>query len=411
MDTRTSLIAFRRVMAEPRVIDGLRRASDRPLLVACAGALVAIVVVCTFALVSSRGVSGFVHAGPPFADPRRTPGSLATVPADKSFDGQFYYRMAIAPFSTARVVDGVVFDTPVLRSARIGYPLLAYGASLGGDDSLVPFALVLVNVLAIFVLTLFGAELARLLGRTAAWGLLLPLYPGFVYSLGFDLTEIVTSACLVGALVCLRRRLTAAAMLLTTYAVFTRETAAVLPAALVLAWGWARINKRPSTTDDRAQLLVGAVPLAAAAVLQLALRQQWGKFPLQDSSDTNVVAPLSGFVKSFSYFFPPTNGGDLFRDASLALLVFVVVAAAIALPRSRAATYEKLAFVFGAIVATLPNRYIWTGATSFVRGATEAYVFAIVVLLGARLKLDRWVAAAVIAMFGLTFVSEVTKLT
>jgi hypothetical protein len=411
MHARTALIAFRRVMAEPRVIDGLRRASDRPLLVACGGALVALVVVCSFALVSSRGVSGFVHAGPPFTDPRSAPGSLAIVPRDENFDGQFYYRMAIAPFSSARSVDGVVFDTPVLRSARLGYPVLAYFASLGGDTDLVPFALVLVNVLAMFALGWFGAELARAFGRRAAWGLLLPLYPGFVYSLGFDLTEIVASACLVGALVCLRRRLTIAAIVLSTYAVFTRETAAVLPAALVLAWCWARVRRHPATPDDRAQLLVGAVPLAAAAVLQLALRQQWGKFPLQDSSDTNVVAPLSGFFKAFSFFFPPSNGGDLFRDASLALLVFVVVAAAVAVPRSRAAVYEKLAFVFGVIVATLPNQYIWTGATSFMRAATEAYVFAVVVLLGSRLKVDRWVAAAVVLMFGLTYVSEITKLT
>ena len=62
------------------------------------------------------------------------------------------------------------------------------------------------------------------------------------------------------------------------------------------------------------------------------------------------------------------------------------------------------------MVATLPNQYIWTGATSFMRVATEGYVFAIVVLLGARLRVDRWVAVAVVAIFGLTFISEITKL-
>ena len=104
-------------MAEPRVIDGVRRGSARPLFVACASTLVAIFVAVSFALVSSRGTSGFVRAGRPFTDPALTPPSLAVVPADKAFDGQFYYRMTIAPFSTARQVEGVVFDTPVLRSA------------------------------------------------------------------------------------------------------------------------------------------------------------------------------------------------------------------------------------------------------------------------------------------------------
>ena len=127
-----------------------------------------------------------------------------------------------------------------------------YVASLGGDVDLVPFALVLVNVLMVFVLAWFGAELARLLGRHAAWGFLFPLYPGFVYSLGFDLTEIVTSACLVGTLVCLRRRFTVAAVLLATYAVFTRRPRRCSPLRSSLR-GAGRAcgdGRRPRTTAD-----------------------------------------------------------------------------------------------------------------------------------------------------------------
>jgi hypothetical protein len=391
------------------MIDGIRRFAGRPVGVACVSGLIALVVVVGLGLASGRGLSGFVHAAPPFTDPAAAPSDLEVLPADESFDGQFYYRMAVAPFSMAERVQGVMFDTPVLRSARVGYPLLGFGVSLGNPD-FVPFALVAVNVLAMFALGWFGAAFAREMGRHALWGLLLPLYPGFVYSLGFDLTEVVASACLVGALVTLRRGHTVAAIVLTTYALLTRETAAVLPLALVATWAWSLARRRIGVRDQWPQLLTGAIPLAVAAALQIGLRIQWGKFPIQDSRDTNIVVPLSGFVESFGKFFPPSSSGALFRDASIGVLLLVIVVAGVALRGSRTTSYEKTAYALAVIVAMLPNASIWEGATSFMRAATEAYLFAIIVMLGARIATDKLVAASVVAMFGLTVGSEVNKL-
>jgi hypothetical protein len=42
------------------------------------------------------------------------------------YDGQFFYRLALEPFSTAERVDGIAFDAPAYRQQRIGYPLLAF---------------------------------------------------------------------------------------------------------------------------------------------------------------------------------------------------------------------------------------------------------------------------------------------
>jgi hypothetical protein len=182
----------------------------------------------------------------------------------------------------------------------------------------------------------------------------------------------------------------------------------VLPLALVAAWIWQFARDRPAAMRERARLVVGVVPIAVAVVVQIALREQWGVFPLRESGDTNVVFPLQGFFESIDKF-GPTSGSNLFRLVSLAFLVFVVVVAALSLRRSQARSYEKLAFVLGVVVAMLPNHFIWEGATSFVRGANEAYLFAIVVILGARLALDRVLAGAVVAMFGLTFVAAIGK--
>ena len=300
-----------------------------------------------------------------------------------------------------------MFDTPALRSTRMGYPLLGFVGSFG-DPDLVPYTLIVVNLLAMFALGWVGGTLAMDSGRTAMWGLLLPLFPGFVYTLGFDLTELVTALALAGAVLALRRRQTLLAAVLATYAVLTRETAAVLAIALVMVWLWHFVRDRPTAVRERSLLIVGAVPLAVVIVVQFALREQWGVFPIRESSDTNVVLPLQGFFESIDRF-SPTSGANLFRMVSLAFLVFVVVVAAVSLRRSEARSYEKVAFVLGVVVATLPNQYIWSGATSFIRGANEAFLFAMIVVLGARLALDKVLAAAVGAMFGLTLVSEVSK--
>jgi hypothetical protein len=240
------------------------------------------------------------------------------------------------------------------------------------------------------------------------WGLLLPLYPGFVYSLGFDLTEIVAAAALTGAVLALRREHTVIAVLLATYAVLTRETAAVLPIALVVTWIWEFARGRAGAVEQRAQLIVGAIPLAVAAVWQIVLRLQWGSFPIGDSGNTNIVVPLSGLVEARDKF-SPSSGAGLFRDASLAFLVLAIAVAAMALARSHARPYEKAAFVLAVVVAMLPNHFIWAGATSFIRAATEAFLFSIIVVLGARIAADKVLAASTVAMFGLTVGSEISK--
>ena len=386
--------------------DGMR-IWQRPLGVACVSGAVALVVVLAILLAQGRGVSGFVHAAPPFTDRSSVRDTLEVLPADEAFDGMFYYRMSVSPFSDAARVAGIVFDTPALRSARMGYPLLGFVGSVG-DPDLVPYALIVVNLLAMFALGWVGGALAVDSGRTAMWGLLLPLFPGFVYTLGFDLTELVTALALAGAVLALRRRQTLVATLLATYAVLTRETAAVLAIALVMVWLGQLVRDRSAAARERSLLIVGVVPLATAVVVQFALREQWGVFPIRESSDTNVVLPLQGFFESIDKF-SPTGGANLFRLVSLAFLVFVVVVAALSLRRSEARNYEKVAFVLGVVVATLPNQYIWSGATSFMRGANEAFLFAMIVVLGARLAVDKVLAGAVGAMFGLTLVSEISK--
>ncbi|KGE85624.1 MAG: hypothetical protein ACE362_05190 [Phaeodactylibacter xiamenensis] len=79
------------------------------------------------------------------------------------YDGQFFYALALHPFERITATfnppsensldrpfaSGIRIDNPVLRTKRIGYPLLAWAANGFGQGGYLPFALVLINILGI----------------------------------------------------------------------------------------------------------------------------------------------------------------------------------------------------------------------------------------------------------------------
>jgi hypothetical protein len=389
-----------------------RNALDRPVLVGVVGALLGGAIVAMLSLLSPHGVGALVHAAPPATDASAAPRSLPVLAADRGFDGQYYYRMSVAPLSTADQVAGVRFDLPSLRQQRVGYPALVWIASLADRDR-VPAALVAINIAAMFALGWVGGAIARTFGRHPAWGLLFVLFPGFIYSIGFDLSEIVAATFLAGAVLALQRRHVAIAVVLASSAVLTRETTAIFPLALVIAAVWClRSPDRRSVRTDAARLAVaGVVPLAVLAAWQLWLRWSWHALPLTTSADKNVRFPFQGLIDSIDKFLPPDSGAALFRDVSLGFLVVVVGIGCLALRRSTAPPYMKLGFVLGALLLPLLSAFPWAGATSFMRAATEAYFFAVLVVLGHdyRVSVDGLLVYSSLGVFALTLVSEAGK--
>ena len=99
----------------------LRRVPDRPLVTAVIAGLAALLLVGATIVRSDGDVSRLVHAAPPWTDPVRAPGSLTVQETSEGFDGQFFYRLGVDPWSTDRQVAGVTYDLPSLRNARWGW--------------------------------------------------------------------------------------------------------------------------------------------------------------------------------------------------------------------------------------------------------------------------------------------------
>ncbi len=227
------------VVVDRRLTGSFARWPDRWWVPALGGLVLALAFVGALLVRAGGDPSLLVHAGPPWTDATGARGSLTVQEPDQAFDGQFFYRLGISPWSTDATVEGVTFDLPALRNARWGYGALAFAAS-GGDPDMVPWALIGLNVLAAAAVGGIGGGLARSAGRHAAWGLLFVLWPGFAYSLSLDTSELVASAFLLGGILSLRFRRWGPAAALLAAAVLTRDTttAVVFGLGVGALWWW-----------------------------------------------------------------------------------------------------------------------------------------------------------------------------
>ncbi|CAN5760360.1 hypothetical protein BH10ACT1_BH10ACT1_08210 [soil metagenome] len=388
---------------------GGRPLPDRIWVPALVAALLALAFVGALLVRADGDVSLLVHAAPPNTSADGAPGSLTVQPTDEGFDGQFFYRLGVDPWSTEATVDGVTFDLPSLRNARWGYGALAFVAS-GGDPDLVPWALVGLNLLAAVAVGAVGGGLARSSGRHAAWGLLLLLWPGFAYSLSLDTSELVAAAFLLGGLLALRHRRWLPAALLLAAAVLTRDTTAAVPFGVAATGAWTlgstwRRARSGSDLDDRgggssdpdladvgtdgATLVgVGGAALAVFVGWQLLQRSRFGGLPLTSSGDNNLSGPLGGLVDLLREVVPPSGGDEAFRLLSVLGLFGLIGLAAWCWRRSTAPLPERVAWLPAVAVVGLLNAYLWSGATAFMRASTEAGVLSILVVLGST---KRWV--------------------
>jgi len=199
--------------------------------------------------------SCFVTAGEQLVDRERAAPELSILPGSAGYDGQYYYRLALDPWTRVRVEHGVELDAPAYRQQRIGYPLLVWALALG-QHGCVPAVLIGVNWVALCVLGWLGGCFARDSGRHALGGLLISMYPGFELVLARDLTEILASTLLLGGFWLLRADRGRSGVLAFTGAVLTRESAAAGVAAAVLAEA-ASLWRRGASPGRRASLLAG----------------------------------------------------------------------------------------------------------------------------------------------------------
>ena len=217
--------------------------SGKPVNMFLAAGLMLLVLLAGRGYVACGDFTYFFVAGTDFVDPMATPAPV-WVQEGQGYDGQFFYRYALNPFDFTETNYGINVDLVPYRIQRVAYPLLTWIFSFGGVPFLVPYMLVLINVLAFFGILFFVNSFIKMLpgfGGTSYAPLLLC---GLYMSLARDLSEVTELFFFVGALYHLYRNSLWKFSLFATLTLLSRETAiiAMLPIVLLTLYNNYRLK-------------------------------------------------------------------------------------------------------------------------------------------------------------------------
>jgi len=378
--------------------------TDRPLLTM----LIALVGVGVFVLIRLAALGGdasrFVLAGQRLSDPAQVPRELYVIRDSAGYDGQAFYRLGLDPFTREKTAHGITLDTPPYRQQRIGYPLIAWIASGGGSPRALAWALIAINVAAVAVVGFIGALLAQTMRRHAIWGLAFAIHPGFIVSVARDLSEPTAAAFMLAGLLYLRRSQSTAAAMALTAAVLTRETTAVVPIGLGIAWITGGVLVRRAKKDRRpAREFLG--PLGVLAAWQILLTVWWGQVPFTSNKNA-TTGPFVGLARQVRAVLTHATANSVTQLIEIAFIASVAIAAIVVLRSESVLSHERWALVAALVSSTLLSASVWTDHAHFLRALTEVYLLGTLVLVAAWPKRPvalMWAASLVTASVATIF--------
>jgi hypothetical protein len=344
----------------------------------------------------------FIGAGDRFAETSLLPAGFFVMVSSDGYDGQFYYRLALDPFTSTHTENGLSFDVPTYRQQRIVYPSLAWLLSQG-NPALAPWALILVNWFGLCCLAWLAGAFFRDQGQHALKGALVVLLPVFQLSLSRDLTEISACALLMAALLFLGRDKELFATLFMVLAVIARETTLLVPLGGLAAW---LVCPRLGLRRARVPWTFVTLPLLAFILLQAQLAQHWGLPAPIHTGGGNLGLPLYWFIKQAPTLFGASGASRALNLAGLGFLVLCATLFLGTLQRLRRSqpnpsgestpVFFADALLFGALLSgalvLCLGQDFWTGIWGFMRGACEfTFLGALLTLsLGGRRELFLW---------------------
>jgi len=297
------------------------------------------------------------------------------------YDGQFYFRLALDPFSNEERVHGIRFDNPPFRHQRILLPFLTWVIA-GGNPELSATVMLTINLLAVAGITLVGGALLGSFGLSPWPALLLAFYPGFAISVERFLSEPLSCLLLLLSLLCLTNKRVAWGGVILALAVLARETA--LAAALAMAGIWVLQSIFRIKTDRwRAPGATYWMPAIVTYIAwQIWLQDHWSvDANLVPTKNSLLVRPFSGVVASFESLISNLSLDNIFFLFMMLVTFGWIVAVTLSF-RGSQGPYRWIWLAYLAL-ATLLGMPIWDNSPGFIRITTELNVIGLLVYLSA----------------------------
>jgi hypothetical protein len=147
----------------------------------------------------------------------------------EGYDGQFAYQIALNPTGAAPYI-----DVPAYRYQRIFYPMLARLLAFG-QPMLIPWTLILVNLIAIGLGTWFTEQLLLDLKVSRWYALTYGLYGGQFLTLRTDMNEPLAQMLIQGAMLAWVKERHWWAVVAFALAALTKETSLIFLGAYIIS--------------------------------------------------------------------------------------------------------------------------------------------------------------------------------
>jgi len=338
-------------------------------------------------------LSRFIIFGDKFVNKKYFSDNTIVAPNSYGYDGQFYYRLALDPFTQKETDYGITLDQPALRHQRILYPLIAWVFSFG-NSNIVPFIMIIINIASLFGLIWLAIKLIKDNNQPVWLSVLIPLYPAFIIALSRSLTEILASFLLIGGYLLFSRKKYYFAAILFTLAVLARETTLIFPSVLSLYFFICFLFNKNRTEILKSLLFF--LPFAVFIIWQLILYKIWGQLPFLISSGHNFSFPLKGL----EYIFYIKTIATKLRVFEVIYLIGVIIFGAMNFKKVSDWPL-KLTWLSYVILALFYSKWIWAEDFTFFRAFTELYIFSFFLIIkGDNQKIKKWLFFSTIAMVG-----------
>ena len=327
---------------------------------------------------------------------------------DFGYDGQFYYRLALEPFSNEKYVQGISFDHPPWRQQRILLPVLTWSIARGKPE-LTAAVMLAINLLSLVGIGIVGGVLLRQQGLSPWPAVLLAFYPGFAISIERFLTEPLSCLLLLLSVLSLVNKRVLLGGVVLALAVLARETA--LAAALAMAGIWflqsvLRLRFDQWKAPGPAYWLPAIITYVS---WQLWLQNNWSASSFSAADKGNLLGwPLAGLGTSFWQLITRFSLDNTFFLLMMLAMVAWAIMLAIFFRRSEG-PYRWMWIAFLAL-ATLLGPAIWNNSPGFLRTMTELNVLGMLIYLLAVQKPHRLVMTAWLGCWLLTAGAEAYRL-
>lgn len=286
-------------------------------------------------------------------------------------DGKYFFLQALDPLYLNPEEHARFLDRPTYRGQRMLYPLLA---GLGGivPDPLVPWTMVLVNLLALAAGGWATARLAQRFGGNPLWGLAFPLNVGLLSELAISGAGIIAFAAAIMAFDALEAEEFRRGAVWLTVSVLARE------AMLLAALGTFLLARRRTGRWQWKLLAWPAVAAGAwAGYLRLRLDAGSGVDEVQE-----LGIPFGGIVDAFPRWL------DQPFDLLVALTLFALLAT-FTVRTIRDPSYLGWGSAGFVVLAILFTRQVWLRYFDISRAiAPVITAFVVVTFAGHRVQDD-----------------------